>query len=190
MDSTDQTALKKIAGDTSQGNIQTVAQLVKAATDKTDENVGEGIPNVVKGPEVYEARRGNKGEHVDKDIKNVGKPKKARGTNAKKTIAKEELIRLGEKKLHHKHRSHHPSYLLGVGAYYAGLPRAYLAGGYAGSDPHHACNGFDAAASHDAATDPGGAGGGDAPAAAPVGESQTKAVSDSKKKILTTTMRG
>lgn len=120
--------------------------------------------------EIEEAKRGNKGEHVDDDIKHVGKPKKLKGTNAKKTIATEELIALGESKLHKHHKHKHPSYVMGVGGYYAGLPRTLIVQGYGGCDPQHGCAGWDAANAHDSG-DSGSAPSGDAGgASAGVGE--------------------
>jgi hypothetical protein len=142
LDPTSQSALQKVAADKSKGIVTTVGQLVQNTSDKVDE-----------------AKRASKGENVEGDKKNVGKAKKAKGTNAKDTITKESLIRLGESKIHHhKTKHHHPSYVMGIGGYYAGLPRGAFVGGYAGCDPGHGCKGWDTASDHD--TGAGGSGGG------------------------------
>jgi hypothetical protein len=75
-------ALQKVAGTAgTTGNPASVAQLVKSADDDLNKN------KIATG--MTEAKRGNKGEYVDKEIKGAGKPKKVRGTNAKDTIVKE-----------------------------------------------------------------------------------------------------
>ncbi len=85
LDPNAQTALQKIAGDRSTGNIQNVGQLVQAANDKMKK-----VPGSIAGSsDVTEAKRANKGENVEDNKKGVGKPKKLSGTNIKNTIAKE-----------------------------------------------------------------------------------------------------
>jgi hypothetical protein len=73
-------ALQKVAGTAgTSGNPASVAQLVKSADDDIDKN------KIATG--MTEAKRGNKGEFVDDDIKGAGNLKKLKGTNAKNTIA-------------------------------------------------------------------------------------------------------
>jgi hypothetical protein len=158
LDPDSQTALQKIAGDTSAGNIQNVGQLIKTADDKIDDKTPGGMNE------------------------NHRRAKKLSGTKVKKVLVKEELIALGESKIHHREKHHHPSYLMGVGGYFAGLPREAFVGGYAGCDPGHGCKGFDEAKDHDVS---GGVGASPAPladAASPMGESV--AVKSKKKKQM------
>jgi hypothetical protein len=136
------TALQKIAGDTSSGQITNVGQLVKAATDKLDDKPGApgGVVGEAKNSKISNAKN-------DKNVRNFattsaignGKPKTP---PAKRTITKEQLLNLGESKLNQRE---HPSFVMGVGGYYAGLPKTAFSDGSIGCDPIHSGKGWDAA---------------------------------------------
>lgn len=160
-----QTALQKVAGVTPGDNSSTspsnVGQLVKAAGDNLNKNKMTGAVTTEAAMQTDAGQHKantNRPKLTTSAKTNPMKPNRVAplaSINTKNTvttgkkITKEDIMMIGEKKLHHHTNKHHkhPDYVAGVGAYYVGLPRTTIISGCNEGRYHQ---GYDAACDHDA----------------------------------------